>query len=355
MKGHLDVRGYIQLDFRGYKNNIQKLQCIFLYTNVFFGNVDSKIYDIHHINEIKNDNSLNNLQCLTRKEHNMITHGGKTRLLNKKWRAVWRIKIENDIEIERIKFNSISELIKIGYDNNSIIKCCRDNTRIYKGYRFEYEDLDGEYWCSLYDECFNRCEVSNYGRIKYNNCVNYGAEDHGYYKKSINKKEYKAHYMICLAFNRLPPSKNHTVDHIDINPKNNHIDNLRWATKNEQTFNRSTTRRVAAYSPITGKLYKSWDTQIEAATELNMKTYTNISEVCSGKNNIANGYIWRYIENNKIEEIIDISNIKIKVKKVQAIDIETGKIYKTWNSQAEAARELNISQANISWVLSGKK
>ena len=41
----------------------------------------------------------------------------------------------------------------------------------------------------------------------------------------------------CEAFHGHKPSKNHTVDHIDRNWKNNNINNLRWATKSLQRRN----------------------------------------------------------------------------------------------------------------------
>jgi len=45
------------------------------------------------------------------------------------------------------------------------------------------------------------------------------------------------HRISCLAFHGHQPSKNHTVDHIDRNWKNNNINNLRWATKSLQIRN----------------------------------------------------------------------------------------------------------------------
>jgi HNH endonuclease len=55
------------------------------------------------------------------------------------------------------------------------------------------------------------------------------------------KSQLKVHRLILLTFKGVPPndSKKYTVDHIDKDPKNNALDNLRWATDHEQSKNRN--------------------------------------------------------------------------------------------------------------------
>lgn len=45
------------------------------------------------------------------------------------------------------------------------------------------------------------------------------------------------HRMVAEAFHPFVEGKD-TVDHIDRNPKNNHVSNLRWADRTEQSVNR---------------------------------------------------------------------------------------------------------------------
>jgi hypothetical protein len=54
---------------------------------------------------------------------------------------------------------------------------------------------------------------------------------------SINGKTSAIGRFILIAFDRLP-KENEECDHIDRNPENNRIDNLRWVTRNENLLNR---------------------------------------------------------------------------------------------------------------------
>ena len=45
------------------------------------------------------------------------------------------------------------------------------------------------------------------------------------------------HRLVALAFLGQPPSDSHTVDHLNQNPEDNRVSNLRWASKSEQTLN----------------------------------------------------------------------------------------------------------------------
>ncbi len=55
---------------------------------------------------------------------------------------------------------------------------------------------------------------------------------------SIGRKTKQIGQWMLLAFDR-PPSKGESCDHIDRDPANNHLSNLRWASRKEQSQNRN--------------------------------------------------------------------------------------------------------------------
>ena len=58
----------------------------------------------------------------------------------------------------------------------------------------------------------------------------------GYYNVNLQYRRYRLHRLLAEAFIPNPDNKP-TVDHIDRNPQNNSLDNLRWATGKEQADN----------------------------------------------------------------------------------------------------------------------
>ena len=71
---------------------------------------------------------------------------------------------------------------------------------------------------------------------------------HGYMMHS----NVSVHRVVATAFLGEPPSKDHVVDHIDHNRRNNRQDNLRWVTRVENILLNDITRKkvIAAYGSI---------------------------------------------------------------------------------------------------------
>lgn len=91
---------------------------------------------------------------------------------------------------------------------------------------------------------FENYSVSNLGNVRNDKtgrilklCKNH----YGYFHIGLSKnnKEYKflVHRLVGLTF--IPnPSNKPTIDHIDCNPTNNNVNNLRWASRLEQQYNK---------------------------------------------------------------------------------------------------------------------
>jgi len=79
-----------------------------------------------------------------------------------------------------------------------------------------------------------------YWRVKPSRNVKIGAEagcvhGNGYREVSINRNTYGTHRLVFLMFHGFMPSK---IDHIDNNPLNNRVENLRAATQYSNGWNR---------------------------------------------------------------------------------------------------------------------
>lgn len=111
---------------------------------------------------------------------------------------------------------------------------------------------------------FTRRETFS-SRTKAGDTVGY-VSDEGYIRVCVNSSEYGAHRLARLYMhNELPP----IVDHIDGNPSNNAISNLRSATKQLNGFNRK--KNSSTSSSFKGVCWRSKDKKWIAGIVLNGK------------------------------------------------------------------------------------
>ena len=209
----------------------------------FNPNVNTQGMDVDHIDGGRMNNALTNLQLLSRTEH-----VAKTRA-----------------------------------------------TVQFKSRTLEADVLDGEVWASPYDKHLRGIQVSSLGRVKNFLGITRGCLTGPYRVCKVKRKAYKVHRLVATVFLGRPPTDKHTVGHINQNPDDNHVNNLRWATMLEQAGNRRNTRAVEART-IDGKLVGRWGTISEAA-RITKTCYKSIKSVTTGKAKLANNFVWTLTNN----------------------------------------------------------
>ena len=104
---------------------------------------------------------------------------------------------------------------------------------------------------------YNNYEVSSIGRIRNNETkriLKTHVNTNGYVVTTLSsegrRKTYQIHRLVAEAFCKNPDEKL-VVDHIDMNPQNNHYTNLRWTTCSENNRNRKlSSRNTSGYRGI---------------------------------------------------------------------------------------------------------
>lgn len=162
-------------------------------------------------------------------------------------------------------------------------------------------------WKSLAYIGFSNYEDSSTGLIR-NKTSGYMSKGSlkkksGYYISHISDdngtfKTITTHRLITFAFHGLPPTSNHTVDHINRNKEDNRAVNLKWSDKKEQILNRNPHKqkltRGKAITQIlqTGEEIFTWFKAIYASMTYKCDHGDLIKACKSGK--LYQGFYWKY-------------------------------------------------------------
>lgn len=143
--------------------------------------------------------------------------------------------------------------------------------------------------------------ISNKGRIWRGSTQRYlkpSEKPNGYMQVNMvaangkRKKEY-VHRLVAIAFIDNPEGKTE-VDHIDRNPANNNVENLRWATRSENCRNKQETKTVRVYD-LENNLIGEFP-GATAAAEATGVSISSVYPVLRGDFDSCKGYKFIYME-----------------------------------------------------------
>lgn len=105
---------------------------IFLLHRVIWMSANGEIpegLEVNHLDEDKSNNSISNLNLLTRKENN--NYGTRTQRTSRQVAAY-----KNGVLV--MVFPSTAEAERNGYDHSAVAKCCNGKLPHYKGYQWRF-------------------------------------------------------------------------------------------------------------------------------------------------------------------------------------------------------------------------
>lgn len=124
-KGYLQVQLWKERKMKSFK--IHRLVLSAFNTNY------NTTFEVNHINEIKSDNRLENLELCDRKYN--VTYGTRLQKVSKK-------VYQYDLNMNLINiWNSTREADRNGFNHGNVASCCRGEIKYYKGFIWSYVPL----------------------------------------------------------------------------------------------------------------------------------------------------------------------------------------------------------------------
>lgn len=266
------------------------------------------------------------------------------------------------------QYNLNNELLKIwdsakaaanelNIAQGNISACCNNKRKTVNNYIWKYEnndDLPNETWIELIDYDLNGLFVSNLGRYYNNTTKNKSFGKIGKNKNTIeisyNKKIYQLGRLILLGFIGYPPSDKHIASHINLNPCDNSINNLKWDLPGK---NPNINLNIAKRSKTkTRKISQLKDNQIINVFDSvkQICDIYNISESCiyaciNNRQKSSCGYQWKY------EDQLDLINEEWKEHPILKIQISNkGRVLSKYGKTYGSLQKSNYYTFNSIFV-----
>lgn len=132
MKLRKDRKGYLLVGLTK-KGNQKTYRVHRIVANAFINNIFKKP-QINHLNEVKHDNRVDNLEWVTNKENS--NYGSRnTKISLSKGKPVKGVNIKTG---EEITFQTVSEVISYGFDKSHVASCARGESKTHKGFIWKY-------------------------------------------------------------------------------------------------------------------------------------------------------------------------------------------------------------------------
>ena len=198
---------------------------------------------------------------------------------------------------------------------------------------------------------FENYEVSNFGNIRNNKTgkvLKPGINTNGYYKVSLcsdgNIYQKLVHKLIAESFIANPYNKQ-CVDHINNDRLNNNVNNLRWASYQENSMNsKLNSNNTSKYKGICySKLFNRWNAYITINGKMkNLGYFDKIEDAINARVKKAKEVYGEYI--NKCEKEINI-NINIP---------DNTKVNLNLNIKSQEDQELEELEKEFNDILNSK-
>lgn len=179
------------------------------------------------------------------------------------------------------------------------------------------------------------------------------SDNHWTFGKPNNRTGYmeiasvRVHRIVATAFHGEPPTKEHVVDHIDTNKRNNRVENLRWVTRLENVLlNPITAKRIAyvcgsveaflsdpaKYRDMFSEPYEQW-MQIVSAEESQISLVRMLTWAKSDKPSKSGASLdkWIFTRNNLQDE----QTIVAPAEPDFIISLTPGAVQRNWRTPSE--------------------
>ena len=296
--------GYICVGLINNDNILKSLPIHRIVAQAFIPNDDINKKVVNHLDGIKHNNNLNNLEWCSPQENSQ--HAIDTGLVKISKRAVYQLSLDN-ILVDT--FESITDASKAtDFNPQYIIECCKNEKPSYKEFKWKYVDenvqgrtekemknLPSEEWRQIKDS--NLHQISSLGRVRnvetgyiLQTTISMDKREYTHIKILDKYKTYLVHRLVAMTF--LPNFYDLAeVQHCDKNSLNNKVYNLKWISTLDNR--RHSGAKSVNQLNLDGDFIKKWNCIKDASLELNIHA-SSIYACSLEKRKTAGNFKWEY-------------------------------------------------------------